>query len=178
MYISIDPGVNFCSIVVIDNSSGFKVVESNIVNNTRKFKDEDKKVEEEFGTRLAKVMIILNKIEEMLGKYEIDTLVVEAPFYNSLTPQAYGSLLEVIFAIKYKIIYERKLNFKLIEPLLVKKVFSGKSMANKLMMKEFLITHVSNGAIDINGYVIDELTEHEIDGIAIGYTYHINQGVK
>ena len=102
MILSIDPGINNCGLSVLDLDTQFEVKENVLVKNARKFTDEEKVVETRFGNRTVKVMAIINKIKEILVKYpSIDSLIIEAPFYNALTPMAYGSLLEVIFSIKY-----------------------------------------------------------------------------
>jgi len=172
LLLSIDPGINNCGIVVLDTSNQFTVVESILVKNARKFTDDEKTIEKEYGTRAVKVDYILKAIRSLLLKYDIDTVVVEAPFYNALTPVAYGSLLEVIFALKYDIIVKGKYIFKLIEPLLVKKMFTSKGMAAKDLIKDFLIKKKEDGSILI-AIDIDTLSEHEIDAIAVGFVYNL-----
>ena len=174
MILSIDPGINNCGLSVLDLEADFVVSETWLVKNARKFTDEEKIVETKFGNRTVKVMAIINKIKELLATYpSIDRLIIEAPFYNALTPMAYGSLLEVIFSIKYLIIVPMNLDMKLIEPLLVKKLFSGQHMAKKEVMKQFLIKKRDEGEIKFIGN-IDELSEHEIDSIAIGYVHYLS----
>lgn len=173
MIISIDPGVNFCGISVVDASREFTVKEVQLVKNARKFTDEEKNIEAIHGARVVKVLAITSKIESFLEKYpQVNTIVVEAPFYNALTPAAFGSLLEVIFAIRYKIVMAREsLRFKMIEPLVVKKLFSNKPMASKEIMKQFLIAKKQDGSIKMEND-IELLSEHEIDSIAVGFAYH------
>lgn len=171
MLLSADPGVANFGLAVIDPTSHFKVVEHHLVKNTRKFTDEEKAIELIYGSRTVKVLSILNKINELLDRYDqIKTVVVEAPFYSALTPLAYGSLLEVIVSIKYKIVLERKLEFRMIEPLLVKKLFTANSMAKKEAMRQFLIKKKEEGHIDLSSDV-DTLSEHEIDAIAVGFVH-------
>lgn len=174
MILSIDPGINNCGLSVLDLESDFVVKENCLVKNARKFTDEEKVVETKFGNRTVKVMAIINKIKEILTKYpSIDRLIIEAPFYNALTPMAYGSLLEVIFSIKYLIVVPMNMDMKLIEPLLVKKLFSGQHMAKKEVMRQFLIKKRDDGEIKLTAN-IDDLSEHEIDSIAIGYVHYLS----
>jgi Holliday junction resolvasome RuvABC endonuclease subunit len=175
-FLSIDPGLNFCGISVIsfnkidDNTGTFEVLDTILVKNARKFTDEEKVIETKLGNRTVKVLAILSTINELLFKHDIESIVVEAPFYNALTPMAYGSLLEIIFAIKYSIVVDSELKFKLIEPLLIKKIFTNMSQANKEQMKKFLLSKKEDGSIIINKN-IEELSEHEIDSIAVGFVH-------
>jgi len=176
MIISIDPGINNCGISVIDINNHFKVQQTVLVKNTRKFTDAEKEVEEKYGNRTVKVQAIIDKLEELYSTYKdqgISAVVIEAPFYNTLTPSAYGSLLEIIFAIKYSFVIKYDLNFKLIEPLLVKKFFANNHLAKKEVIKQFLLNKKANGSILID-IDIETLSEHEIDSIAIGYIYYMN----
>lgn len=172
MFISIDPGINFCSVVVIEPGKEFLVKESILVKNVRKFTEEEKEQEKQYGSRTVKVMAIIKTLEEQVDKYNPDFIVIEAPFYNSLTPSAYGSLLEVIFAVKYLVTLKRDLKIHLMEPRLVKKFFTENGNAAKQMMKEYLTKKLNNKDIILESHIEEEtLSEHEIDGIAIGYTY-------
>lgn len=173
MIISIDPGINNCGISILDIDDNFRVVLTSLVKNARKFTDDEKIIEAKCGNRAVKILAILNRVKEYLKEYRVTSIILEAPFYNALTPMAYGSILEVIFSIKYDIILKYNLDFKLIEPLLVKKLFTNKSLASKELIKQFLITKKENKDIlmDID---VESISEHEIDAIAIGYVHYLN----
>lgn len=174
MILAIDPGINNCGLALIDIENNFNVKETYLVKNARKFTDEEKIIEAKFGSRSVKVLAILNKINELLNTYKnIDTIIIEAPFYNALTPMAYGSLLEVIFSIKYSIILNRDLKFKLIEPLLIKKLFANQGQTSKEVMKQFLIKKQKNKDILIEKN-IEEMSEHEVDSVAIGFVHYLS----
>ena len=173
MIISIDPGINNCGVSVIDIATQFEVKESHLVKNTRKFTDPEKAVETIYGSRTVKVQAILTKLEELLVKYpDVTMLTIEAPFYNALTPMAYGSLLEVIFAVKYDFILKHNLQFKLIEPLLVKKHFAKNHQAKKEHMRQFMHTRKTDGSIIMPNINVDDMSEHEIDSVAVGFVYY------
>jgi Holliday junction resolvasome RuvABC endonuclease subunit len=169
--LSIDPGINNCGLAVIDLNKKFKVLETLNVRNTRKFSPEEKEVEAVYGNRVVKVKAIHKAILDLLDEYDIDEVVLEAPFYNALTPVAFSSLLEVIVSIKYCIIIEKELGFTLIEPLVIKKLFANRAQAKKDYMREMLYSRVENKDI-LMKKDIEELTEHEIDAIAVGFTYY------
>lgn len=170
MYISIDPGINYCSIIVNDTEGNFKVVESILINNNRAFTKEEKELEAKHDARTVKVFKIVERLVEVIEEYNIDKLIIEAPFHSTRTPQAYGSLLEVILGIKFNVVIPRGMKMSLIEPTAIKKIFTGKGNAKKAHMKEFLIKRVKSGEIKLE-QDIEELSEHEIDGIAVGYTH-------
>ena len=171
MLLGIDPGVNNCGFAVADVDEKFCVVETHNVKNARKFTDQEKEMEREFNTRVVKVTAIMNKLVEFLDKYpKINYVAIEAPFYNHLTPQAYGSLLEVISALKYNVLIPRGIKFRMLEPMLVKKLFANKGMAKKEIMKQFLISKKQSGDIVMEAD-IETLTEHEIDAVAVTYVH-------
>lgn len=175
--ISIDPGINFCGIATIDVDSGFKVINSLLIKNARAFTADEKVTEAAFGPRAVKVGVIVKKLEELIEKHNVKTVVIEAPFYNALTPMAYGSLLEVIFAIKYTVIIPRNLKFELIEPTLVKKLFANKGYAAKEAMRQFLLAKKNAGEIDMP-YEVETLSEHEVDAVAIGFVYNLGTKIE
>lgn len=175
MLLAIDPGINQCGLAVLNTENKVVVKETVLVKNARKFTPEEKIIEEKHGTRAVKVLAITGKIEELLDTYnDIDFIIAEAPFYSALTPMAYGSLLEVISAIRYMVAYKRDLPFKLIEPLLVKRIFTTKAMASKELIKQFLCEKKKDGSIVID-IDIETMSEHEIDAVAIGFVHHLNQ---
>lgn len=169
-FIFLDPGINHLGCSVIELGGTFNVLECHLVNNNRTFTKEEKALELVIGSRAVKVINIIKKTTEIIEQYGIEDVIIEAPFYSALTPVAYGSLLEVIMAIKYTLIIPRGLTLTLIEPTVIKRVFANKGNANKLVMREFLTSRVASGEIGLS-YNIDNLSEHEIDSIAVGYTY-------
>ena len=172
MLLSIDPGINSFGICVYNNDKVFEVIETQLVKGNRKFSEEEKLIETKYGARVVKVNSILATLEEIKLKYDIEGITLEAPFYNALTPVAYGSLLEVITVVKYMFAYKHNLNFKLIEPLLVKKVFANKSLAAKDVIKQFLRQKKEDGSILLSTDV-ENLSEHEIDAIAVGFVSEV-----
>lgn len=174
MLLGIDPGVNNCGVAVIDTSTAFRVLDTLNIKNVRKFTDDEKVLEKDFGTRPVKVLSIVREIEKTLVKFpEIKTAAIEAPFYHHLTPQAYGSLLEVVSAIRYNILIPQRIFYEMLPPMSVKKLFTDKGAAKKELMKRFLLQKKEDGSILID-LDIEMLTEHEIDAIAIAYTYYVN----
>ena len=190
MLLSIDPGVNHCGVAVSSfDGSGMRVHHCDCINNTRKFTPEQKDIESRYETRAAKVWMVHEHVTALLDAYSaIDHVTVEAPFYNPRTPAAYGSLLEVISALKYHVVIPRGLRFSYTEPLLVKRMFIGEKVTREMTRKEvmlrFLHTRLEQGNIVYPGLAQRDkpLTEHEVDAIAVGYaqavaTVQKSQGV-
>lgn len=174
MFLSIDPGVNNTGLTVFSLNKKFKIHYSYNVNNLRKFTDEEKELEKIYGQRTIKVLYILEKIKKILNSYEIEEVVVEGPFYNALTPVAFGSLLEVINAIKYTLLIPNNINIVVLEPLLIKKIFTKERLANKELMKLFFLEKIHKEEIEIDDEInINILTEHQIDSIAVGFCWSI-----
>lgn len=174
MLLSIDPGVNNCGLAVVDYIGPFTVLETFNVNNARRFTDAEKIIEKEFGARVVKVNHILDHVKRMLAAHPcVDHVVIEAPFYSALTPLAYGSLLEVISAIKYSLLIPQSLRYTMAEPLLVKRAFINvkldKGLKKKEVMRQFLEKKVAAGEVLLPA-AVDTLTEHEIDAIAVGFS--------
>lgn len=174
MFLSIDPGINNTGITVFSINKKFKIHYSANILNLRKFTEEEKKLENFYDSRAVKVLYIINFIRKILNTYEIDEVVIEAPFYNALTPMAFGSLLEVINALKYNVFIPENIKITMIEPLLIKKTFTKERLANKELMKLFLHDKIAKNELEIEENIdIESLTEHQIDSIAIGYCHYL-----
>ena len=176
MYIAIDPGINNTGVILFTLSSDkkFTVINSRLILNIRKFTIEEKLIIKKYGDRVPKLQSILNGVNEVYNSNKdlIKGIIIEAPFYSSFRPQTFGSIIEVITLIKYNIAYKLNIDFNLIEPLLIKKIFSTKGMATKELMKEVLEQKVKNNEIFVP-FNVDILSEHEIDAIAVGYSHYI-----
>ena len=172
MVISIDPGVTHCGVSVVKNMGVGKVTVLDHVNvrGSRKLQEEYLEVAESHGERTGKLFRICSAIKEYLLKYpKITHIVVEAPFFSARSPRAFEALLDVIHAIKYIVSIPEAIELISLEPTLVKKVFTGKGNSKKEIMLEYI-----NKKIDSKDILVEEresLTEHEIDSIAVGYTF-------
>jgi Holliday junction resolvasome RuvABC endonuclease subunit len=172
MIIAIDPGLNFCGISVLDYNEKFCIYRTILIDNNRKLTQEEKELCEKYDSRVIKVQEIVRTIITLIEEYQPNNIVIEGPFYSGLRPQAYSALLEIITAIKYLIAVPNGLPISIIEPLLVKKLFSQFHMSTKEDMKTSLQKKTQNGEIFVNqGVNIEQLSEHEIDSIAVGFSF-------
>lgn len=176
--ISIDPGLNTCGVAVFTNEDGrFNVKSTTLINNLRKLTDSEKVIAKQYTERLAKLDTIVKTIDAMYDSlteegYAVSTLIVEAPFYSSFRPAAFGSLVETISLIRYNVAFKRSSAFFAIEPMAVKKAFAARGMANKDDMRASLLYKIETKELDCT-IDISTISEHEVDAIAIGYTHFL-----
>jgi Holliday junction resolvasome RuvABC endonuclease subunit len=172
MIIAIDPGLNFCGISILDFNEKFCIHRTILINNNRKLTQEEKEISEKYDTRVIKVQEIVRTIISLIEQYNPDSIAIEGPFYSGLRPQAYSALLEIITAVKYLVAVPNGLPIHIIEPLLVKKTFSHFHMSTKDDMKAALKKKMQNDEIFVaQGIDIEQLSEHEIDSIAVGFSF-------
>jgi Holliday junction resolvasome RuvABC endonuclease subunit len=172
MIISIDPGLNFCGISVIEFNEKPYIHKTILIDNNRRLTEEEKKLCEKYDSRVIKVQEIINTINALIEQYSIEYIVIEGPFYSGLRPQAYSALLEIITAIKYLVAIPNGISLSIVEPLLVKKLFSNFHMSTKEDMRVALDKRVQEGVIGVDSSInIHKLSEHEIDSIAVGFSF-------
>lgn len=175
MIISIDPGVSNCGVsrLYLDENNVVIVKESINVKGSLKLRGEHGEIAEDFDERTGKVIRICDSIDEILNSFpEINMIILEAPFIHPGRPMAVVALLEVLNAIKYRLSIIKRIKNILIAPKLVKKLFYGNGKADKEKMQKALKHKVNKGFIILDETInIEELTEHQIDSIAVGYSY-------
>lgn len=175
MIISIDPGVTACGVSVVSYKDGkLKVHETVNVKGTLKLRGEHGVIGDKFGKRTGKVYRIADTIKDMVARYkEIDYIVMEAPFYNRRAPQAFASLLEVVYGIKYIVSFILDIQMFVIAPMAIKKLWTNIGNCGKEPMLEHMGLKVKSGDVTLpKDRTIDSLSEHEIDSVACGWAYH------
>lgn len=176
MILSIDPGVTACGVAVtVLEGDELKVLDTVNVSGTLRLVGDFFIAGEKYGKRTGKVHRIISVVNGLLDKYPtIDMIALEAPFYNRRAPQAFASLLEVVYGIKYMVAIERGVDLRVMSPMAVKKVWTGKGNSGKDIMYNSLVERLNNKQVVLpDNSTEDTLTEHEIDSIAVGYTYQI-----
>ena len=176
MLLAIDPGTNFCGVTFCSQNNGIlQVHHSELINVSYNPKtDQEKLITNKYGLRFLKIERIITKLQSIIQAYSISAIAIEGPFYSALRPQAHSALVEVVYAIKSNIAYPLDIPMTIVEPLLVKKHFALKHMAKKEEMLTALHTRIANSTVTPL-ISIDTLSEHEIDAIAIAYTYYAIQ---
>jgi Holliday junction resolvasome RuvABC endonuclease subunit len=108
------------------------------------------------------------KIDQLVKEFKPIWLAIEAGFINRLRPAAYGPIANTIFVIERVIYFYNGFNtFTEIPPKRVKQLIGATGSADKDDVKNAVskIKEITN-LIDIN-----QLTEHQIDSLAIGYVF-------
>ena len=174
MILSIDPGVTACGVSVSElKDDKLNVLDTINVSGTLKLIGDFFHAGERYGKRTGKVHRIIGTVNDLLDKYpEITMIALEAPFYNRRAPQAFASLLEVVYGIKYMVAIKRRIDLRVMSPMTVKKVWTGKGNSNKDAMYDELKSRLTLNLVTLpTGKTLETLTEHEIDSMAVGFTY-------
>lgn len=109
-------------------------------------------------------------IERLCEIYQPSAFVNESPFYNRLMPAAYGSLNEVVYACRKAVrCYSPFVYIDSISPQGVKKGVQAAGIKGKDVIKERVFN--IKELMDALDYDPLDLSEHDIDAMAVGYTY-------
>ena len=169
-WVSIDPGLTTCgfSIFTVVNRSIESIEAFTITNNKiNLISDYQDQYHSDRQIRMHRLCLVWN---EILYRVNPIAVICESPFYNPRMPGAFGSLTETVAALRITLN-----NFSTITPFIsyspqeVKQSFKRSGQVGKLVMREALLEvpellsklHTS----------IENLDEHAIDSIAVGYTW-------
>ncbi len=113
-----------------------------------------------------------HKFTELLNDINPDVVVCESAFYNPSRPNAFASLTEVIFLLNTLTIkYNRNIKFITLPPKTIKEAIGSLKITDKGKdpVKESIIKIPQIYNL-VNNF-IDNLDNHAIDAIAVGYTF-------
>lgn len=120
--------------------------------------------------RTGKLLKLRQSMTLMLNWARPHHVCCESPFYNRLRPGAYGPLVEAIFALKMASFdHDPLIPFTTLEPSTIKKAMGAGAIARKEKVKEAVMenmTVIKTAIVDV-----DQLDEHAIDAIAVGYSH-------
>ena len=152
----------------------FKVLDKGVIKAIAQAK-KDKKLRDSFNAKLLASNIIYKEYKELVVDLNATYHASEDAFYNPGRPNAFLSLTMCITTleralldlyIEDAILLDQAVVYKF-APKLVKKSFSSDGTSDKTDM----LTTLKTSNIKFNKkIIIDELVEHEIDAIAVGYT--------
>ncbi len=176
---SVDPGTTNCGIVI-----STKVEDIVVVHHTELIiaKTSYKSALEVlymglYGGRFLKILRIIERMKELITEFSVTEIAIEGNYYNPTMPAAYAALVEFVFAVKKMVAMPLSMVVHIFSPMDVKKVMtvshklSKEDSRKKTFMTIALKERKENGSIIIDKD-IDEMSEHEIDATAIGYTCH------
>lgn len=168
--ISIDPGTDSLGFAVMDvtydNFNINRTIAKTIM--ASKHVNEDSWVSQIHGYRMARIQKLKSLLIDHFDKIEPAFIVCESPFFNPRRPGAFQPLAEILFAIKEAVLVHNSwLPLHLIDPSTIKKSVNAPGNADKTVMKK-AVTSLKD--INYEGDIrIEDLDEHSIDAIAVGY---------
>jgi crossover junction endodeoxyribonuclease ruvC len=122
---------------------------------------------ETFGDKYTRLMALENELRELFQYYNPSIVMCESPFFNSFTPNAYAILTELVNLIQNTLRnYNNHIPFFKVDPPTAKKAVGAKGNAKKEEMT-VAIDKIKHQLKLINP--VNELDEHSIDALAIGY---------
>lgn len=169
--LNIDPGFNNLgvSIFEVDTRSGRInkiIIESIVTDKAPSFSGYS---EEYVPERLYKLRKIYDNVRELCSYYRPAILAHETPFYNPRMPAAFGSLVEVLTAVKNAVLDDNSnIYIEGISPQSVKKGVGAAGKKGKDIMFEHVLAIPE--LRDVLDSPIESLTEHCIDSMAVGWT--------
>lgn len=123
------------------------------------------------GDRYAKIRALSNHLSYLFDKYNPIAVCCESPFYNSRMPAAFGSLTEVLCAIRQALEkYDPWQKLQLLDPPNVKKAVGAKGNADKDQMRQAISKHSEIFPCLLKS--IDQYDEHSLDSIAVAYSFY------
>ena len=134
-----------------------------------------------FGQRMIALRVVFEETSKLMQQYQPNFVVTEDTFFNPGTPQAHIALLLCIHAIEHmlyttyhdqRLVHATAKKIYKLAPSTIKMILSGHGMSIKAKMMDALmsaneIQFVNKSKEELEGLLI----EHEVDAIAVGYTF-------
>jgi Holliday junction resolvasome RuvABC endonuclease subunit len=123
--------------------------------------------------RYARIYELMDTLYDAFVEIQPTFVISESPFMAMRMPQAYGALVEVVFAVRSALRkYDPTMTLDLIDPPRAKNAVGAAGNAKKeqvhTSLKKLLpILHFDEA---LSAKSFDELDEHSVDGIAIAYS--------
>ncbi len=123
--------------------------------------------------RYARIYELMDTLYDAFVEMEPTFVISESPFMAMRRPQAYGALVEVVFAIRSALRkYDPTMNLDLIDPPRAKNAVGAAGNAKKEQVHAALKKLLPNLHFDEtrSSESFDKLDEHSVDGLAIAYS--------
>ena len=186
MALNNDPDLQVGRIVGIDPGSttlGFSILEYDlhsfeiVRSYARTFNAGKMKLSEldivNHSERYARIYELMDALYDAFVELQPNFVISESPFMAMRRPQAYGALVEVVFAIRSALRkYDPTMNLDLIDPPRAKNAVGAPGNAKKEQVHDSLKKLLSSLHFDESrsSKSFDELDEHSVDGLAIAYS--------
>jgi Holliday junction resolvasome RuvABC endonuclease subunit len=169
----LDPGSNHCGVAVIEfdytNLQLYRVTGTTLEAAKIKIPLAQDLVETH-GERYVKTFSMGQALKGLLEYYDPQQVCCESPFYHRLHPGAFAPLVESVYALRNAVAaFNPLIPFTTYEPLVIKKIMSGKAFADKDLMRTSLLNNSEITAV--LEVPVSQLSEHAIDAIAIAWTH-------
>lgn len=170
--VAIDPGLNNIGVAIFHiQTQPFSILSIHAETlKEEKVLDEVSLDGEYFTERLIKRLRMTQALMKIIKEIHPCWVVSESPFFNRRTPGSFAVLTEVISGIFESVaMFDSNIRHATVEPLLVKHTLhiageKGKDVVRDAMSKE-------NYLLSVLEQNLNELDEHAIDAIGVGYTF-------
>lgn len=170
--VAIDPGLNNIGVAVFQfQTNPLKILTINA------FTIKEERVEdrtcldgEYIAEQVVKRTRMVNAVLTVLKKVSPEALVSESPFFDRRKPGSFAVLTEVINDIfSGTLRFNNNIRISMVAPLLVKHTLGVAGQKGKEVVKEAMSQ--TQEVLEVLESGFDELDEHAIDAIGVGYTY-------
>jgi Holliday junction resolvasome RuvABC endonuclease subunit len=171
-FLSIDPGTNYLGVSRYVLKWPTTQIEAVYATTYRVDHLEHDYVDEtSYTERFGKIAKLQKVFDDLLKQFDPIVVISEAPFYNRLRPSAFAPLVELIQTLRWtNFLHNPYVGFHTVEPIVVKKSLGANYLADKLQMRQALADHQVLNPLMKN--CVDQLDEHAIDAIAVGWAYY------
>lgn len=172
--IGIDPGSTTLGFSVLEyDARTLKIIRTYAFTfNAGKMKLSDLDIENH-SERYARIYELMEALYEKFVELKPTFVICESPFMAMRRPQAYGALVEVVFAIRSALRkYDPTMPLDLIDPPSAKNAVGAPGNAKKEQVAAALKKLLPNLHFDVSlsEAPFDQLDEHSVDGTAIAYS--------
>lgn len=175
---AIDPGSSNLGVAIYSiNISDLNIIKvESFTINAIKSKYYSKAYSKTYGDKQARFLAMKNELYSFIEQYNPSLVICESPFFSSFTASAYGILVELLYIISEILFYyNNNIPFYKVDPPTAKKAVGAKGNAKKEDM--FVKVNEMKEKIKLINN-IEDLDEHAIDAIAIGYYGYLNYILK
>lgn len=178
--VAIDPSSNCTGVAIfkLDNTTGdILSIEADTIEVSKLIYDPA--VEELHSDKMSRLMKLQHKFVQILDEYNPHVVVVEGCFFNPTRPNAFKSLSEVISLLHISSIeHNKNIPFITISPKTIKQSLNSLVITDK--GKDIIKECIKNipEIYNLVSNFIDNLDNHGIDAIAVGYAFIKSHGEK